>query len=106
MAPWDHDLAAALQAVDLILRRAGDVGPAHGGGVLEQDVGGGNGMYLEMRCRLSPIADVPSHTSGAAMGQSAAFGGTENAGRAATRTEHDQRLRLYPREPLQSLLSY
>jgi transposase len=26
-----------------------------------------NGCALEMRCRLSPTADVPSHTSGAAM---------------------------------------
>ena len=26
-------------------------------------------MRLGMRCRLSPTADVPSHTSGAAMGQ-------------------------------------
>ena len=26
-------------------------------------------MRHEMRCRLSPTADVPSHTSGAAMGQ-------------------------------------
>jgi hypothetical protein len=30
-------------------------------------------MHLEMRCRLSPTADVPSQTSGAAMGRHTAY---------------------------------
>jgi hypothetical protein len=68
-------------------------------------------MAKAYSCEWAPKKEVrivvqQKDISTSALGQSAAFGGTENAGRAATRTEHNQRLRLYPREPLQSLLSY
>ncbi len=36
-------------------------------------------MRLGMRCRLSPTADVPSHTSKAAMGQKTDFGRGQRA---------------------------